>query len=645
MRTRVAASHAAAVCWFLLYAVVVSYPLIVRLDNHVPGTGAGDNVAFLWNFWWVRRALAEPALSVFYTDHLFAPFGTSLVLHTHTALPAWLGATLLAPLQTITAHNVVLLLGLAANGIATYALAYRVTRRSLAAVLGGVIFAGSAYVSIRLLGHFNLVHAWVLPVACLSSIRCLEAPAWGRGVAAGAALAAAAYTDYYYFVYAVIFAAGWGLLSIWTPRARWGPPRLPRVERGLGLLVVLVAALTAAILLTGGFAFNLGAWRISASRVRNPAAALWILSLGLLALRLRWSVERARDRREPGSAAAVGAAVVTFALLIFPLAIPAARLIGSGGYVSPPHTWRSSPGGIDLATMVLGNPFNVTYGANTRAFYDTLRIDVMEQTGWLGLAPLLLIVTLRRTVFADGPARRWALVGLFFFLWSLGPFLLIGGSDTGIPLPHWVGRFVPLLSNARIPGRAFVMVQLAAAVLSAMAVARLRWPRWAVLGAITIALLDGAAGSRAMFALPPGGAIEAALARSGGRTVVLEMPVGLRDGFGEAGRFDHRALVFQMSHGQPIAGGFVARLSPRVRRAYEQSSTFVSMLRLSADGRPAGDWSGPVGLAAGLRALGITHVVVNTDGFDKPPGHALEAAGLRRVLTAGPRELYTTSGS
>src|SRR5512134_372769 len=115
-------SHALAICWFCVLAIASSYPLILNLGTHIPGAGAGDNVAFLWNFWWFRYALAEPGAAFFFTDHLFAPFGTSLVLHTHTALQAMAGATFFSGASVVHAHNLLLLAGLAANGVLTYAL-------------------------------------------------------------------------------------------------------------------------------------------------------------------------------------------------------------------------------------------------------------------------------------------------------------------------------------------------------------------------------------------------------------------------------------------------------------------------------------------------------------------------------------------
>jgi hypothetical protein len=285
--------------YFAILAVVVSWPLAQHLDTHVPGAGPGDNLSFLWNFWWARRAFALPDGSLFYTTHLFAPFGTPLVLHTHTALPAALGATLLAGLPVVTAHNIVLIAGLAANGWCAYALALHEVRRVAAAIVAGTIFATAAFVSIRLLGHFNLVHAWVVPLSLWCWIRTLEQPTLARSAATGAALAAALYTDYYLFIYADVSC---GLLMLLRQRdikaGAWRP-----VPRWLSLVLLTIAAIAAAatlaVAVTGGFRVDVGGLRISASQVRNPIAAMWIV--GLLWLLLWCFARRFSTRRHARS--------------------------------------------------------------------------------------------------------------------------------------------------------------------------------------------------------------------------------------------------------------------------------------------------------------------------------------------------------
>ena len=74
--------------------------------------------------------------------------------------------------------------------------------------------------------------------------------------------------------------------------------------------------------------------------------------------------------------------------------------------------------------------------------------------------PTLLVVTV--------------LVFALFFVWALGSHLLVAGRNTALLLPAALRQFVPVLSNARMPGRAMVMAYLAIAMLAAFGLAELR---------------------------------------------------------------------------------------------------------------------------------------------------------------------------
>jgi hypothetical protein len=204
-------------------------------------------------------------------------------------------------------------------------------------------------------------------------------------------------------------------------------------------------------------------------------------------------------------------------------------------------------------------------------------------------------------------------------------------------MPQVLARFVPILSNARVPGRAIVMVQLAAAMLSACAVTRLRWTSSAILFLIGLSVADGSAAPIRLYEVPKPGGIESALARDSREGAIVELPAGVRDGFGEAGRFDHRALVFQMAHEKPLAGGFVARLSPRLRLALQNMTELSALQKLSSTEL---DDDLPPDLGRGLLDAGFTHVVVNTDRMPADTRGALEARGLRLVMVEGTRALY-----
>src|ERR687897_1232685 len=113
---RSVAFHVALVISYSLLAVLHTYPLVLFLDSRLPGEGLADNVSFVWNLWWMREALASSTHSFFYCPLIVAPVGGSLILHTHTALSAFAGATLLKDFSLVEAQNILLIASLTLNG-------------------------------------------------------------------------------------------------------------------------------------------------------------------------------------------------------------------------------------------------------------------------------------------------------------------------------------------------------------------------------------------------------------------------------------------------------------------------------------------------------------------------------------------------
>jgi hypothetical protein len=640
--------HALAACWFMALACLLTYPLVRELSSAIPGTGAGDNVGFLWNLWWFRTVRQSADLQYLQCPYLFAPFGTSLVLHTAAPLQSILGATLLARLPLVTTYNLLLLSALAANGIAAYALALYQTRHPLAAVLAGTLMATSSYIAIHLLGHANLVNAWVLPLGALAWIAFLAAPSTRRAVMAAVAFAATACSDYYYLIYLGVFAAIWWFAQSRSITVQWREPRYRVAERTVLSLVIVLVLFTAAIAVTGGFDVRIAGLHATAFSLRNPLTGIWLLGLCWLLLRLRLGIDRNAGRASAPTRRVltlVGAAGGVFLLLISPIVVEAVRVVSSGDYVSQRYLWRSGPRGIDLLTLVTGNPLNAVYGGVTRSLFDRFHINLMEQTAWIGLAPLVIgLMTLvgglrPRTTMT----RAWTAIGVVFLIWSAGPFIVIGGTDTGVLLPQLFARYVPIVANARIPGRAFIVAQLAVAVLCALAVTRVRLSRIGVLSLCALAVADGIAVPYPMYLVKSAGQIDRTLAQDPTPGSVLELPIGLLDGFGQTGRFDFRAMEHQIAHGRPIVGGAISRITPRITRAYGEWSAVAALMDASSDPSPDQLAALPTTLGSDLAQRGVRYVVVNTDAVAISRG-TLVRRGLRFVEADGSRELYRVAG-
>ena len=264
----------------------------------------------------------------------------------------------------------------------------------------------------------------------------------------------------------------------------------------------------------------------------------------------------------------------TFVAGAAPLFREAATLIARGEYVSPRYGWRSAPRGIDVVAPLLGHPLHPLSRAVSTKAYDAINADRVEAIAWIGIVPLLLLLLAARGgERADGDVRPWRTVAIVFLAWALGPFLTVAGFDTGLKLPELLARFVPLVANARMPGRAMVVVYMALAVLVASGMARaaggpawLKRPamQWLVIGVVAfeywdapipLTPLDRPAVYQALAAAPPG--------------AVCEVPFGIGDGLSVGvGSQDRRVLFYATQHEHPLAGGYIGRMPADAEKQY-----------------------------------------------------------------------------
>jgi hypothetical protein len=589
-------------------------PLIGSFGTAIPGPGAGDNLTFVWNLWWTRYALAH-GHPLLWSPLLLYPFGADLTLHTHTLLPALAVSFVANPLA---AQNLLVCSHLFLNFACMYALAYRETGHAGAALVGALIFGWSPYVSARLAGHFNLVAVWVIPLASLVAIRARERRTLSSGALLGAVLGAIAYVDYYYFVYAVLLACLLAVTAGLRPQRREKPAGGRLVAQGIMTLigVALVAAAVAGIVrATGGGVWHIAGRVVSMRTASGPLAIAWLSGMmALVTWQFRtWRATLMRSDLSRFGVPLLGASLA-LGLVLAPLAVRATALVGAGGYVTPEYRWRSAPAGIDVMSLFAGNPYSMAYGHLVRPAYERADVDLIEQVGWLGPGVLGLCIACLWRRSREGPGRRWVVPLMAFGIWAAGPFLQIAGHGSPLWLPAVLLRWVPFVANARIPARAIVVVYLACAMLAAFGSRRLledrrRRPLFATL--VGLVLLDYAP-ARMPITFPSRPATIERLAAGRVSGAVLEVPFGLRDGFGEAGSLDPQSMWFQTIHQRAIAGGFVARLPRDTADRYRQLPVLGSLLRLSSgetltDAEIEGDRL----VADQVSAQGFGYVLVN----------------------------------
>ena len=211
-------------------------------------------------------------------------------------------------------------------------------------------------------------------------------------------------------------------------------------------------------------------------------------------------------------------------------------------------------------------------------------------------------------------------------------------------LPQTLLRYIPIAANARIPGRAIVLVSLAIAVLGAIAIARSGEPgrrRWIGVAAMAVVvLLDYLPAPFPVVAVDRP-AIYETLRDRPERGTVLELPVGIRDSFFSRGLLDHRALAYQMIHRRPIVGGVVSRMSPAIVTGYAADPLIDGLLALSGREAPAKPLPNPAAASGSLAKNGIAFVMLNREFASAELVEYVEGGmPLTLIASEGERSLY-----
>ncbi|HEV3214701.1 MAG TPA: hypothetical protein VGZ27_03215 [Vicinamibacterales bacterium] len=631
-------------------SIVWTWPLARHFRDRIPG-GPGDNFSFLWNLWWMRQVLSHRALSFFHSPYLFSPFGVDLVNHPHTALQGLISATLLSKLSIVVAENLYIIVSIFLNAAAAYALVYDMTRERRLALVAAVAFGDSPYFAAHLMGHFDLLTAWVIPLFALFLRRALRDGSWKAAIVCGLCAAVAAYSAYYYVAYLALFSvaytvAWWDLCHLDVRRRAESAAAL-----SIRLLAVGVIALDLFVMfwigLTGGTSVKFIGREISVRGLQNPLLVMWALVAIWILARWRFRVRVDRlpaERFWPGAQALLVTAAV-FAVLALPLISQTVRLVAAGRYVTQRYFWRSAPAGIDLASFVAGNPFHPVFGGIASLVYRTFYLDRIDGVGWLGVVPLIVLLTWRGRWGDSAEARRWKIVLAVFAIWALGPFLMAAGVNLGLPLPETLVRFIPIVDNARMPGRAMVGVYLALAVLMGLRLAGLTHgstPRvrpaiqWALLALLAFDYLS--APVRLTDLDRP--IVYQRLAAIQDDAPVIEVPFGIGDGLTEGlGAQDRRILYYATIHGHPLVGGFIGRMPPGVAQAYQSMPIVGNLLRLSSGQTSAQEEEVVAGVP--FRYLVLDTVAASPELI----AYVHSALDVDLLEQAGGRELYAVQGA
>ena len=242
---------------------IATYPLITKIGRSIPVARSGDAWMYVWNLWWVKRALVDLRASPYFTRDVYFPYGTSLHFHTLNLLPGILALPITLTAGLPAAYNSIAFAAFVLSGYGMYRLALYVLRRidppavhadtlaiRMAAFTAGVVFAFSSYRFVHLLGHLDLLSTESLPFYVLFLLKTRNEKGWLNPLACALLLTATLLTDSYYFLFLLIFTALAAAHTVW--RHGYGARRaLVRIGAALAGFACLAAPVLIPMLVLG----------------------------------------------------------------------------------------------------------------------------------------------------------------------------------------------------------------------------------------------------------------------------------------------------------------------------------------------------------------------------------------------------------
>lgn len=215
---------------YLVAACVVTWPLATQLTSRLGALeGAGDPYLNVWILGWGMQAWLADPLAVLgggvFDANIFYPAEGVLTYSDHLLLQSLLTSPLYAVTGNLAlCYNVLLILSLAASGLAMHALARSLTGSTAAAFVAGVAWACWPYRTAHLL-HLQLQSLYFLPLALWALHRVVAARRWRDTILLAIFAALQAISSVYYGVMtAMALVAAAATLAVAT--GQWRSSRL-----------------------------------------------------------------------------------------------------------------------------------------------------------------------------------------------------------------------------------------------------------------------------------------------------------------------------------------------------------------------------------------------------------------------------------
>lgn len=190
--------HAAVFALFLLLAIILTWPVAIRLDTAV--SDLGDPLLVTWILDWTSHALLHQPLSLFHAP-MYHPAPLTLAYSEHlTGIAIFLLPLHAAGVDPLAVYNIAMLLSFALAGYGAYVLARMFTRSFSAALIAGIFFAFVSFKFDHLAHLQNIASGW-LPLILAAMMAYWREPSRRNAGLFAAAFVMNGLTNVYYLLF------------------------------------------------------------------------------------------------------------------------------------------------------------------------------------------------------------------------------------------------------------------------------------------------------------------------------------------------------------------------------------------------------------------------------------------------------------
>ncbi len=563
--------HLLVLAAYILFALILTWPVAARLGTQVPGNGA-DDPPLTWNLWWLQDALLRQGSNPFDCEYMFYPLGINLAFYTLTVLNGLLSFPLQAIVGLIPASNLLLLSSFVLSGYGAFLLSEWTLSRNLdsarragkldlrkllPAFGGGLLYAfASGKLAYAALGQWNISSSQWIPYYVLCLLQMGDNPRrWRYPLLAAVFMIFQAYAELTYASFLVLFTALWALWQLVT-RFRSG-----ELLRMAGNLVVIGC----------------------------------VVAVGLLPV---------------------------LVMMVPDLMVEGDIFVEKGGFADVFSA--------DLLGYLVPTMYHPLFGSLVERFSFDHTVGQHLYLGYsvLALAVVGAVWAWRRT----SAVKFWMLSAVVFWLLTLGPSLRIDGRDTGVPVPFALVAELPFFKGNRYPSRYSVLLFLSLAVLVAFGLAALvrrregnpsahgRKPLRSAAAVVLVCLVlfEHLCVPLPMSDMKVPSVYQAIADEMPGDWTLLDLPVAWRNGFRVTGT-QHPIIMFeqyyQTVHGKRILAGNTSRNPPLSFQYFTEAPVINTLIALETGHQVDSDvLDRDRALAADvLRFFNIQAIVVHTE--------------------------------